>query len=344
MKKLVLTDVKKLELVETDIPKAAADEAVIKVKYAGICGSDMHIFAGEHPTAKPPFVMGHEACGEIYEIDEKKYPGFRKGDKVTVHTVKPCYSCSGCYSGRENLCDNIQILGAGCDGFYSQYVAVKANRLVKLNNGIDMKIAALVEPLTVAVHDIYRSGLRVGEDVFVVGAGTIGVIIGLLAEMNGAAHVVLSEINEDRIKLAKSFGFEVLNSKEADFFERTRAVCPRGYDKVFEVTGFEGGFATGLQMLKQGGVMCQVGMPPAGKGFSHIDIDKIIYNEADLRGVRHHTINDMIVAANILNSGVMDEKLKNFVSAIYPKEQGIEAFERARSDKSMLKILIDFDA
>ena len=204
MKKLVLTGIEKLELVEEPIPVPGEEEAVVRVVYAGICGSDMHIIRGQHPTARPPFVMGHEACGVVTAINSRRRTDIKVGDKVAMHAVQGCGSCAGCRSGRENLCKNIKIMGAGIDGFYSEYVRVRADRLIRFKDDVDMKIAALVEPLTVAVHDVRHSGLQAGEDVYIAGAGAIGILIGLFAKLNGAANVVLGEISPDRIKIART--------------------------------------------------------------------------------------------------------------------------------------------
>ncbi len=343
MKKLLLTDINKLELVEETIPVSGEEEAVIRVKYAGICGSDMHIISGQHPTAKPPFVMGHEVCGEIYEINSKRRSDLKPGDKVAVHAVKGCGSCEMCRSGRENLCEHIEIMGAGCDGFYSEYVLCRADRIIPFKPNVDMKNAAMVEPLTIAVHDVRRSGLQAGEDVFITGAGTIGILIAMMAKLTGAAHVVIGEINPDRIRIGRELGFDVIDTSASDFEMQCSAVTGGNkFDKVFEVTGFQGGFDNCLKMIKRGGVMVQVGMPGSGMFEGGFHVNDIIFNEASYFGVRNSTSRSMAVAAKIIDDGLLDEQLQKMVSAIYPKENALEAFDEARKDKSLLKILIDF--
>lgn len=343
MKKLVLSAINQLDLVEEPIPTAGEEEAIIRVRYAGICGSDLHIMAGQHPTARPPFVMGHEVCGEIYQISTKRRLDLAPGDKVAVHAVKGCGSCEMCRSGRENLCTDIQIMGAGCDGFYSEYVRCRVDRLIPFRPDVDMKRAALIEPLTIAVHDVRRSGLQAGEDVFIAGAGTIGVLIALVARLSGASRLVLSEIDPGRIRIARSLGLTVLDSSAADFEASCLEITNgRRFDKVFEVTGFQGGFDTCLKMLRQGSTMVQVGMPGSGMFEGGFNVNAIIYHEANYLGVRNSTARSMMAAAKIINDGLLDASLSRLVSAIYPKEQGVEAFRVAREDKSMLKVLIDF--
>nr|WP_326166583.1 alcohol dehydrogenase catalytic domain-containing protein [uncultured Oscillibacter sp.] len=343
MKKLVLTDFHKVEVVEAPIPVPGRGQAVVRVKYAGICGSDLHVFSGLHPTAKPPLVMGHEACGELYAIDSGR-TDVKVGDKVCVHTVEPCNACEGCCAGRENLCTSVKIMGTSLDGVFTQYMLVNADRVIRFGGGVDDKVAALVEPLTVGVHDLRRSGFRAGEDVFISGAGPIGLIIGIMARFSGAAHVVLSEIDRTRMEIARGMGFTVVDPGGADF----EAVCAEncggmGFDRVFEITSVQSSFDTCVSRLKRGGALVQVGMPPAGKIFD-LDINKIIYSECDLLGVRHHTMSDMQAAVKIIDSGVLDAQLRPLVSAIYSLDKSMEAFERARTDKSVLRVLIDLTA
>lgn len=342
MKKLVLKEYKHIDVVECPIPEPGPGQAVVRVRYAGICGSDLHVLDGLNANAKLPLVMGHEACGEVYAVNDPDSP-FKPGDKVCAHTVKPCGGCEACTIGRENLCRDVRIMGTNFDGVFTQYMLVDANRLIRFRDDVDMKLAALVEPLTVGVHDVYRSGLRVGEDVFIAGAGPIGLIIGMVCKLAGAAHVVLGEMNPVRIQMAQDLGFTVANTTDPAAFQAVcgEATSGRGFDKSFEITSVQAGFDMCLSALKKGGVMIQVGMPPKGTVMG-VDIDKIIYSECELRGVRHHTMASMQCAAKIINSGRLDQQLEKLISAVYPMEQCLEAMEKARADKTMLRVLMDF--
>lgn len=341
MKKLVLTDFHKVEIVDAPIPQPGVGQAVVKIHYAGICGSDLHVFAGLHPSAKLPLVMGHEACGELYAIHTPRQD-IQVGDKVCVHTVKACHACQGCCTGRENLCTDVKIMGTNLDGVFSQYVLVDEDRLIRFDDTVDDRIAALVEPLTVGVHDLRRAGFQAGESVLISGAGPIGLIIGIMSRFSGASHIVFSEIDATRIAIAKEMGFVVAHPQQEDF----QAICTQnggamGFDKVFEITSVQSSFNTCVKNLKRGGVLVQVGMPPAGTTYQ-LDINHIIYNEAELKGVRHHTMADMQCAANLINAGVLNQHLEKLVSVVYPLEQSMEAFHQARTDKTILRALIDF--
>ena len=234
-------------------------------------------------------------------------------------------------------------MGTNFDGVFTQYMLVDASRLIRFNDEVDMRLAALVEPLTVGVHDVRRSGLRAGDDVFIAGAGPIGLIIAMVCRQAGAAHVVLGEMNPVRIQMAEDLGFTVADTTDPAAF---RTVCDKatngaGFDRSFEITSVQPGFDLCLAALKKGGVMVQVGMPAKGTVLG-VDIDKIIYGECELRGVRHHTMSSMQRAAKIINSGSMNQSLEKLISAVYPMGQYAEALEKARTDKTMLRVLMDF--
>lgn len=341
MKKMVLTEFEHIEIQDAAIPEPAFGQAVIRIQYAGICGSDLHVFHGLHPTATVPLVMGHEGCGKIYSIHDD-HTDLNVGDKVCVHTIAPCNRCEFCNTGRENLCRDVKIMGTNFDGVFTQYMLADTKRLIRLNNDVDLKIAALVEPLTVAVHDIRRAHFQVGESVFIAGAGPIGLIIGMLAKYGGATQVVFSEIDPIRTSMAQNLGFWVADPTKPDFEQKCRnANNGSAFDVAFEITSKQSGFDTCMAQIKKGGAVIQVGMPSAGS-FRSIDIDKIIFGETDLRGVRHHTISDMRCAVEILNAGTMSGILSRLITAVYPMEEYTEAFRRVEKDKTMLRVLLDF--
>lgn len=343
LKTLLMKQYGELELVDTNIPECGEEEAIIQIKYAGICGTDSHIFNGDIPRAKPPLVMGHECCGFVHQIRSKRRNDLKVGDKVTMHAVEGCGICDNCRRGRENLCENVHIMGTEIDGFFREYIKVRADRVLKFRDDIDMQIAALTEPLTIGVHDVRRSGLQFGENVFISGCGTIGLMIAAVCRLSGASQIVISEMDDVRIETGKQFGFDVIDRKQADFMrickEKTNG---RLFDKVFEVSGVEAGFHDCLNMLKPGATMVQVGMP--GKKFDGFDINKIIFNEINFLGVRNSVALSMSGAVKLVNDGVLDDFLRKMVSAVYKKEDSVDAFYRAKTDKKALKVLIDFNS
>ena len=180
MKKIVLTQFRHLEIIEAPVPVPGPGEAVIRTHYAGICGSDLHVYDGLNANAAPPLIMGHEGAGELVALNDTR-TDVKVGDKVCAHTIKPCCACEACVTSRENLCRNVRIMGTNFDGVFTQYMLVDANRLIRFDDTVDDKLAALAEPLTVAVHDLRRARLQAGDNVLIGGAGPIGLIIGMMA-------------------------------------------------------------------------------------------------------------------------------------------------------------------
>ena len=341
MKSLLMPEIGKLELIEDELPVCGEEEAVVRIKYAGICGSDLHIIAGDNARAKVPLILGHECCGTVCQIHSKRRADLKPGDKVTVHAVNGCGVCDNCRNGRENLCEHVKIMGTEIHGMFREYIKVRADRLLRFEDDVDMRAAALVEPLTIGVHDVRRAKVQAGEEVFISGCGTIGLLIGMVARLSGA-RVVLSEINDGRIETGKRFGFTVLDRKSEDF-SRQCAQLTRGklFDKVFEVSGVEGGFQDCLDMVKPGATLVQVGLP--GVNFHDFNVSRIIFNEINFLGVRNSCSRSMSEAVKLVNRGVLNEQLMQMISEIYPKEKAVEAFHHARTDKNALKILIDFE-
>ena len=237
MKALVFN--KPHEMVVTDMPKPeiGEGEALIAVKYCGICGTDVTVFNGGHATAKYPVIPGHEFVGELVEIKGAGSDMFKIGDRVCAQEVVSCGHCAACARGEDNVCENLQVIGVHTNGGFAEYVRVKANKMYKLPDNVDLKTAAIVEPLAVAVHDVRRSGLQVGETALVVGAGPIGLLVALVARCAGARKVVVSEAMPSRRAFAEKLGFPTVDPLSTDFTARMAELSERGFAVSFETGG-----------------------------------------------------------------------------------------------------------
>jgi len=338
MKQAVMTDFNTLKIIEREIPKITEGEALIRVLFVGICGSDLHIFEGKHPTAQPPLVLGYEFVGELVEINDRAQNNFVKGDAVTAHPLTSCGVCIHCISGRQNICSDVSIFGVHRDGCYSGYVKVAVDRLVKIDPRIDLQVAALAEPLAGALHDIRRSGLQTGESVFIVGAGPIGILLAIMAERIGAGRIVLSEIDGQRKAFAHRLGFEVLNPVQVDTRKPiAEYMGTEGFQRVFEVTGSREGLSMAIRGAGSGGSLVLVGIP---KGKLPLDIVSVVLRELDLKGVRIHSFTNFRDAIEILNKGTINHKLKKLISEVYPFEEVPEVLHGIAKNKSIIKALI----
>ena len=239
MKAAVFMGKEKLEVREVDVPEITEEEALIRVKFAGICGTDIHIFAGKHPRVKAPLIMGHEFSGEIAKIETKRRKDFKKGNRVVAEPLISCGECFACKSGFAHVCQKLGLYGIDKDGAFAQYVKIPVDKLFKIPLNINFDVAALIEPIAVAVHAVRTSSLKMGDIVCVQGGGPIGLLTALVAKLSGSANVIICEKQPFRIKLAKGFGLQVIDVNDKDpVAEILKLTRGRGADVVFEAAGF----------------------------------------------------------------------------------------------------------
>jgi len=158
MKAAIVSKYNKIGIKEIPKPKIQNEEVLIKVKFASICGSDIHLFKGELSTAKIPVVLGHEICGEIAEISSKANTHLKINDTVVVQPYISCEKCEMCSQGKNNTCENLKIFGINEQGGFAEYVKAPINRVHRFPKEIDPRLGALAEPLAVAVHDVFVGG------------------------------------------------------------------------------------------------------------------------------------------------------------------------------------------
>ena len=184
---------------EKAVPAAGAGEVLIKVAYAGICGSDMFIYQGTHPRAQAPLVMGHEFSGVI----EAGHPTLAKGTPVTVYPLLSCGQCEPCKNGTPHVCNTLKLIGIDCDGGMAEYVKVPADKVVEIPAGLNLKLGAFIEPVAVGVHAVRRSGYKPGDTAVVYGAGPIGLCVAACLSYFGASRVLVIEANPYRLEIAQ---------------------------------------------------------------------------------------------------------------------------------------------
>jgi len=205
-----LTDYCHLELQEVPTPKPGPDELLVRVHACGICGSDVHGFDGSTGRRKPPIIMGHEASGVVAEIGEE-ITQFRPGDRVTFDSTVYCGRCAYCARGQVNLCDNRRVLGVSCDeyrrdGAFADYVVVPERIVCKLPENVSYEQAAMIEPLSVALHAVDRAAPRIGETAIIFGGGMIGLLILQVLRLTGLHQIVVIEPDPSRRHMAETFG------------------------------------------------------------------------------------------------------------------------------------------
>jgi threonine dehydrogenase-like Zn-dependent dehydrogenase len=310
-------------------------EVRLDVAYCGLCGTDLHIMRGsmDH-RVRPPQVIGHEMAGMVAEIGTG-VAGLAVGDKVVVRPLDSRGETAA-DKGISHICRNLKFLGIDTPGAFQGSWTVPAFTIHRLPPGIDLKLAALTEPLAVACHDVRRARVASGETVVVIGGGPIGTMISLVARSRGA-RVIISEINASRIAFARHLGLTTVNPGESDLARQVEdATGGAGADVVFEVSGSAGGAMamTGLAGLHGRIVVVAIfAAPPA------VSLFDVFWKELEVLGTRVYEPEDYETAIDLLVGGRLP--LADLITSVEPLERLPAALELLEHSPSAMKILVD---
>lgn len=322
---------------EVAVPVIGKEEALIQVRYAGICGSDLSIVDGKHPRAKPGLIMGHEFSGTLTEIRSESRNDLHVGDTVVAEPLISCGTCFACLSGSAYVCQSLGLYGIDQPGAFANYIKVPAQKVFKVPDTISPQLAAIVEPTAVAVHAVRLSSLKISDTVCVLGGGPIGLLIALVAKQAGAQRVMISEIQPFRIALAQGFGLEVINPTQEDMEQEVlHRTNGRGADIVFEAAGSEQTVAMAPKLCRVHGELMMVAMPKVLRPF---DIIAFSFKEVVMKGVRVYAPFDFERAIHFIAESPYD--LTKLLGGFYPLSQGVQAFEEARNAKEIMRVIFD---
>ena len=265
MNALVLKEYGRFSFEGVAEPELNDQSVLIDIKACAICGSDVHGMDGSTGRRQPPVIMGHEASGEIVATGAD-VTEWKAGDRVTFDSTIYCGDCHFCKSGHINLCDNRRVLGVSCDeyrqdGAFADYIAIPQHILYRLPDGADFVQAAMVEPVSIAVHAAKRAALAEGDIAVVVGTGMIGLLVVQVLKAYGCKQVIAVDIDPAKLEVAASMGADVtLNAESVDVpAEITTLTGGRGADVAFEVVGATAPITTALESLRKGGKLVLVG-------------------------------------------------------------------------------------
>ena len=318
---------------ELNRPVIKENEALIKVSYAGICGTDMMIYSGKHPRAKAPLAMGHEFSGRIQEINGDS--PFKAGDEIVVEPTINCGHCAACRSGNPHVCDTLGLIGIDWHGGFAEYVAVPLDRLHKVPNGLSSAHAALAEPVAVGVHTVRRSNVKAGDTVAVLGAGPIGLIVGLIAKRAGASNVFISDISPFRLSKAKELGLIPVDARQNDIIHTVKeATGGIGADVVFEAAGTN---QTTQQMIDACRTHGQIVVVSVFKQKPLIDLAAMHFRELSLTTTRCYHSSDFETAITMMATGHID--VNPLISHQLPLDEIQKGFELMADSEKSLKIL-----
>lgn len=307
--------------------------ALVKVRYSGICGTDLNIYVGAHPRAKGPLVLGHEVSGHLVE----GHPTLPPGTPVTIRPLLFCEECEPCQTGLSHVCNNLKLVGIDRDGGMADYVAAPTETIHALPQGVTLKLGALIEPLAVGVHAVRQSGFVPGDTALVFGAGPIGMCVATSLHLLGAGRVLVVETNSFRLQMAEELGFETINPQQGEALEQILAKTKgKGADFTFDCAGHPSVAETLVQVTKVRGTVVIVA---AYKKPAPIDLLQVMFKEIKLRGVRVYTPKDFDIAAQLLTKPFDFDKI---ITHILPVENAQSGFDLLLSGGNAVKVMIGF--
>lgn len=291
-------------LVDIDEPIVKEGEALIQVKSAGICGSDIGAFRGNNPLVSYPRIIGHEIAGEVLSIPDNK-KGIKAGDRVIVDPYLYCGHCYPCSIGRTNCCTSLHVLGVHVDGGMAERFAHPAEMLVKVPNDMPWDLIPIAEPLTIALHGLHRAKLTKGEHIVISGAGPIGLLAAMAALDMGAEPIVIDPVQE-RLEKAKTLGVtHTIHLTTEDVIEQIKTITNgRMAEVVMEASGANAAVRASLDYVSYAGRVVLTGWP---KKETPIPTDLITKKELDIRGGRT-SAGEFEEAIELIHSGRVDAR------------------------------------
>ena len=268
MKVVYVEEPGKIEIREKEMPILKKGEALLKIKYCGICGADVATFTGNQPFTTYPRIPGHEFSAEIVEIEENDR-GLKVGDIVTANPYFNCGHCYSCERGIVNACTDNQTMGVQRDGSFAEYVAMPIERIYP-GKGLSAKTLALIEPFSIGYHAVSRGHVKPGHKVLVIGAGAIGIFAAVSAKLKGA-EVYISDVFEKRLENALKFGVDgIIDVSKEDLLERTKEITNgNGFDICIEAVGQSATFLNCIDAAAFGADIILIGNGKKETTFNH---------------------------------------------------------------------------
>ncbi len=266
-------------------PNMGINDVLIKVRKTGICGTDLHIYkwdAWAQRTVPVPMVVGHEFVGEVVSVGSN-VADFRPGDIVSAEGHVVCGRCRNCFAGRRHLCKDTSGIGVNRPGAFAEYISVPMTNVWKHRAGIDLEVASIFDPFGNAVHTALDNDV-LGEDVLITGAGPIGIMAAAIVRHAGARHVVVTDVNDYRLELAKQMGASVALNVAKGSLEQVKADLrmKEGFDVGLEMSGNPSAFRTMIDNMCHGGRIALLGIPTEQIA---IDWNKVVFNMLTIHGI-----------------------------------------------------------
>lgn len=338
MKALLLSEYRRLELIDVATPKPQPGEVLLRVAACGICGSDVHGYDGSSGRRIPPIVMGHEAAGIVAAVGAV-VSGLSEGDRVTLDSTVYCGQCANCLRGDINLCDRREVLGVSCGdyrraGAFAEFVSVPARIIHKLPDSLPFEDAALLEAVAVALHAVSLTAVESGSTTLVVGAGTIGLLLQQALRVAGCSRVFVTDPDRTRLSLSQKLGAtETIAENVAERI--SKLTDGTGVDLVVEAVGRTESIAASIDCVRKGGPVILVGnISPEVK----IPLQKVVSRQLRLQG-SCASAGEYPKAIELMSKGEI--RVKPLITAVAPLAEGPQWFERLYArEPNLMKVVL----
>ena len=327
-----------IEFREVPVPQPGPGQVLVKIEKIGVCGSDIHVYHGEHPFTKYPITQGHEVSGTVERLGEG-VAGFSLGQKVTIQPQVVCGKCWPCRNGKYNLCEELKVMGFQTTGVASHYFAVDEEKVTPLPETMSLDEGAMIEPLAVAVHAVRRAGDVRDKDICVLGAGPIGILVAQAAKGLGARKVMVTDVSDLRLQKAKECGADVcVNTREKDFgTEFVACFGPDKADVIYDCAGNNVTMGQAIQYARKGSTIILVAVF-ATRG----DVDLAVLNdhELDLNTSMMYRSEDYLTAIDLVNQGKV--QLTPLISKHFAFRDYLKAYQYIDENReSTMKVIIN---
>ena len=341
MKALLLEEYRKLTITDMPQPKVGDHDVLVQIKACGICGSDIHGFDGSSGRRIPPLIMGHEAAGVVTDTGSA-VTQVKEGDRVTFDSMLSCGNCYFCGRNEMNLCENRRVLGVSCEdyrqhGCFAEYAVVPEHIIYPMPDNLPFEHAAMIEPVSVAVHAVKRTPISKGDTAAVIGAGMIGLLVVQALKAAGCSKVIAVDLADEKLKLAQELGADSgINPEATDAVKSIQeATDGRGADITMEVVGATATVKSAIESTRKGGHVTLVGNLAPEVGFplqSVVTREITIYGSCASNGEYPECI-------DLLARGII--KVDSLISAKVPLEEGASWFDRLyAAEAGLMKVIL----
>lgn len=317
------------------------NEVKIKVKAAGICGSDVHGYQGITGRRIPPMIMGHEFSGLISEVGSA-VDTLKPGERVTAYPMDFCGNCLSCKSGSMQFCPDKKQFGVlTVNGAFAEYICVPEKVCYKLHDHVSYSAGSMVEPLAVAFRGVAQAGDIEGRTILIVGSGTIGLLLTACAKVKKPAAIIVTDLSDTRLDVARQMGADVtVNPSSSDVNKAVMDhTAGKGVDVSFEAVGVTPACVQSLENLRIGGTSVWLGQ---GKKTVEIGMLDIVTRELRIRGSFTYGLEDFKSAVDMLNSGSIDPD--PIISEEVPMGQAAKWFEKLKKPVELVKVILKEEA